>query len=77
MFKNLTTVLALLLVVVVLWIVFGVYYSTTSTDIDPNAQSYIVQINSRFNTNGFDETVRRTNESLLVSPEVFRGLNSD
>ncbi len=77
MFKNLTSVLILLLVVVVIWVLLGVYYSVSATDINPNAQSYTIQINPQFNTQGFNEVVTRTEDSLLVSPEVFRGLLQD
>lgn len=74
MFKSITTVLVLLLVVVVVWIGFSVYFSLSEVDVTPNAETYIVPINSTFNTAGFEDMSQRTQTNLLVAPETFNAL---
>lgn len=74
MFKNLTTVLLLLLVVAVVWIGFSVYFSISEVEVTPNAETYIVPINSRFDLTGFDDMNERTSTNLLVAPDTFKAL---
>jgi hypothetical protein len=74
MFKNFTSVLVLLLIVVVVWIGFTVYFSINDLNVSPNADTYITPINARFETTGFDDMVNRTSNNLPVAPETFNAL---
>jgi hypothetical protein len=74
MFKNLTTALVLLLVVVVVWVGLTVYFSINDVSVSPNAETYITPIKDRFDTTGFDDMTNRTTENLPVSPDTFNAL---
>lgn len=68
---NSLPVLILLLIVAVAWVGFSIYFNSTELDIDPNATSYMQNINPVFDERGLDDVMERSENSLPISPDEF------
>lgn len=72
--KELRFILVMMIVISIIWVGFGIFFSNNGVTINPNAQSYVKPINKAFDLDGFDQLVIRTEENLPVSPEDLRDL---
>ncbi len=64
----------LLFVVVVVWVGISIYFKESYVDVNPNADTYIRQMGSSFNTEELDLVTQRTEKSFSVSPSEFLNL---
>ncbi len=71
--KNVRDALILLLVVAVVWVGLSAYFSANKVDVNPNANTYITNINPTFQTSVISSFSQRV-EELPVSPQTFRSL---
>ena len=69
--KKATIPLILLLVVVVVWVGFYIYYKSSEIEINPQADSYVSQLQNSFDLEELEEVDRRTKDHFPVLPEVF------
>ena len=72
--KKSMVALVLLLVVVVLWVGLYIYFESSEIDINPNAESYVSQLQEKFDIEMLDEVTGRTESSFPISPEVYFSL---
>jgi len=69
--KKATIPLILLLVVVIVWVGFYIYYESSKIEINPQADSYVSQLQNSFDLEELEEVSRRTKDHFPVLPEVF------
>lgn len=58
------------LVAIVIWIGFSIYFSFNKLDINPNAQSYVQNLQPKFDTATIDEVLGRV-EKLPINSADF------
>ncbi len=66
--------LVFLLVAVLIWVGFSVYFSFSTVDVNPNAQSYTQPLSGKFDNDTLKIVTDRVKE-LPISPETFTKLN--
>jgi len=69
--KKATIPLIMLLVIVVVWVGLYIYYESSEIEINPQADSYVSQLQNTFDLDELEEVSRRTREHFPVLPEVF------
>lgn len=67
-------VIMLLFVVGIVWVGISIYFKESYVDVNPNAETYIRQMGSSFNTEELDLVTQRTEKSFSVSPSEFLSL---
>lgn len=58
------------LVAIVIWIGFSIYFSFNKLDINPNAQSYVQNLQPKFDTATIDAVLERV-EKLPINSKEF------
>jgi hypothetical protein len=69
--KKAMVPLMMLLGLVVIWVGLYIYYESSEVEINPQADSYVSQLQQSFDLNELDEVTRRTKDHFPVLPEVF------
>lgn len=69
--KKATIPLVMLLGLVVVWVGLYIYYESSELEINPQADSYVSQLQTTFDLDELDEISRRTRDHFPVLPEVF------
>lgn len=59
------------LVAIIIWIGFSIYFSFNKLDINPNAQSYVQNLQPKFDTATIDEVLERVEKLPLNSSDFL------
>lgn len=69
--KKATIPLMMLLGLVVVWVGLYIYYESSQVEINPQADSYVSQLQKTFDLEELENVSRRTRDHFPVLPEVF------
>jgi hypothetical protein len=69
--KKTMVPLVMLLVVVVIWVGLYIYYESSESAVNPQAESYITQLQSSFDLEELEKVTERTKDHFPLLPEVF------
>jgi hypothetical protein len=72
--KKSVFALVLLLVVVLVWVGLYIYFESSKIDINPNAETYTVQLADSFDLDELEKVADRTQKHFPVPPRVFFSL---
>jgi hypothetical protein len=61
----------MLLGLVVVWVGLYIYYESSQVEINPQADSYVSQLQKTFDLEELENVSRRTRDHFPVLPEVF------
>ncbi len=70
--NSFTALLIISIIGVAIWILFTVYFTLTGTEVNPEAESYNVPIESEFNQDILEATSEKIKDVLPIQPEFLQ-----